>query len=170
MSREDIVAILVRLFGLYMLFVAIRALPALATVLSDSQEGAVALAASLVATGLFAALLWFFPLTIARKLLPAASESPAGAALDAKTAWALAISAVGVWLVARALTDAVYWLVFYLRSREVGAELAQLPPGDQAGMVATLVELLIGLFLTFGSSGLRGLLMRLRYGAHHDAT
>lgn len=170
MNREDIVAVLVRLFAVYMLFVVIRTVPALAGAPVDSggASATFAIAASLVATGLFTALLWFFPLTIARKLLPAATESPAGVALDARTTWSLAICALGLWVLTGALTDAFYWVVFFIRNREVGLELAQFSPGEQAGMAATLVELVLGVVLTFGSSGLQALLFRLRYGAEGD--
>jgi hypothetical protein len=166
-NREDIVAVLVRLFAVYMLFVVIRAVPALASTSAESGDATatIAIAASLVAVGLLTALLWFFPLTIARKLLPAATDSTSGTALGAPAAWSLAICALGLWVLTSALADAVYWIVFYFRTRELGLELAQYSPGDQAGMAATLVELALGVILTFGSTGLRALLFRLRYGA-----
>lgn len=165
MSREDIVAVAVRLFAVYLLLMCLRlvagGLMSINGEAPDSFATGVVLV-SVAVTLAISALLWFFPLTLARKLLPVMKETPGAARMDPAIAWSLAISIIGLWIFVSALSSSTYWLVIYLRSQAVGMEYMQFSPGQIASIVETAVELLLGLALMLGSGGLRSLIFRLR--------
>lgn len=166
MSREDYIAVATRLFAVYMLFAAIGQIPGM--VVGISQPGGqtwfwlylLVVAFSLCLVG----LLWFFPLTVARKLLPVMREPRSEQALDAPTAFSIGITLLGLWFLATGLADAVYWLTFWFRLGQADAFELELTNDQVAAMVTTGVELLIALVLILGSSGIRRLIYRYRYG------
>jgi hypothetical protein len=166
MSREDYVAIAVRLFVVWL-------------VLSILQQGLYAAPAFIdqgwdsatIAYGLFLLLgllvcifLWVFPLTAARKLLPTMKEPRSEQVIGAPVALSLGLTLLGLWLVAKALIDGIYWLTILLLFHRDDTGMLSLGHDQIAGTVATVVELAIGLWLVFGNAGLRRLIFRFRYG------
>lgn len=79
--------------------------------------------------------------------------------------FSLALTLMGVWLLANALLDSIYWLVLFARVQAIGAEHYDLGPDQVASTVTTGVQLIVAMVLILGSSGLRNLLFRLRYGS-----
>lgn len=75
MSREDYIAVAARLFAVYVALEIVLRIPGVFQLFSQDQMtwAGLSVLALLVAWGL-CALLWFFPLTIARKLLPVMKE------------------------------------------------------------------------------------------------
>lgn len=171
MSREDFVAVASRLFAIYLLYVLVRSAPATLQALSqpEGMSWSALYALVLVALLLFVAFLWFFPLTVARKLLPVMREPRSENALDASAALSVGITLIGLWFLASAVADASYWAALVVRVAQTA------PPGFEwsleqvAGMVATVVELAIALSLMLGSTGIKKLIDRYRYGATSDA-
>ena len=164
-TREDVIAVATRLFAVFLVVTTIRAIAQSANPLfgEDLPLPFLLLALSLyLATILVAALLWFFPLSVARKLLPVARDSATVPAVSHPTFPALAFSVLGGWVLASALSDSVYWLVFFVYSERAGVDYS-VSPDYVASMVATGAELLIGVYLLFGSQGFVGLLHRFRY-------
>lgn len=107
MSREDVIAVATRLFVIYLLFGIISAFPVTLGFLNDSQGAAatrcvLVLIITLVITLGICALLWKFPLSVARRLLPAMREKRSEQVVDARLATSLGITLIGLWfLVAR---------------------------------------------------------------------
>lgn len=107
-------------------------------------------------------VLWFFPATLARKLLPSpkndvVSPAPAGA-----TDWlTLGFIGIGVWGLIRGLIDTVYWVTFVAMSADFDFDLL---PEHKANILATVVELGICTWLIFGARGLAAILWKLRTG------
>ena len=114
------------------------------------------------------AALWFFPLTIARKLLPAMREPRSETAMSGSVALSVGLTLLGVWVLAYALPDALYWATLFLLSRQVGA--AYVPWGYEqiASVVTTVAELALAAWLIFGSSGIKRLILRYRHGPLAD--
>ena len=165
LTREDVIAVASRLFAVFLFVLVLRALAQSVDIILGREWAMVwlLLGLSLHAVALVvAALLWFFPLSVARKLLPVARDAgsvPLGQTPDLQ---ALAFSVLGGWVLASALSDALYWLVYFTYPTAVAGDVP-VSPEQIAGVVATIGELLIGIFLLFGSHGLVGLLRRFRH-------
>lgn len=169
MSREDYIAVAARLFSIYLLYLVVSSAPGAVQAVTMSSDGMVYLGWYVTATVVclaIAALLWLFPLTIARKLLPVMKEPRSDTAVNGPLAMSIGLSLLGVWLLAGAFADSAYWLVYL-------AQLVQQPgyenvwhPHQTARLVAILAQWLLGLVLIFGNAGIRRLILRLRYGKH----
>lgn len=171
MNREDVVAVGVRLFAVFLLVLSLRYGVAVVGQLARGEDWPFWLVAMIVASEMamwvLAAVLWFFPLTVARKLLPAVRRDESH--VVEPTVWdEIALSLMGVWLIASALWSASYWLVFAIamRSAEFAGKVS-LSTEQFADMGATVVELVTGLYLAVGARGLAALLRRLRGRARY---
>lgn len=172
MSREDWVAIAARLLAIYLLVGMVRGVIELVQLMGS--DGGMQFAAWQGATVflqlLVASVLWFFPLTVARNLLPAMSEPRSESSISPSLALSLGLTLIGAWFVINALTDTAYWISFYLQLKASSAaegfssvRLFQ-SPDRTASVITTGVELVVGLALILGASGLQRLIFRMRYG------
>lgn len=167
MSREDVVAIAVRLFSIFLLLGVLRQLPGTIALFSlDMDRGLAVPALLLLFLGaLVGVLLWFFPLSVARKLLPVMREPRSEQAMDARIALTVGLTLIGVWVLAYALVDAAYWFTLFVRTRHPGAVYFEWSHEQVANVVATVVEVAVAIWLIFGASGIRRLIHRYRRGA-----
>ena len=166
MSREDIVAVASRLFAVFVFVFTLRTVAGAVHVVT-AGENMVSLATLVVivlALLSITALLWFFPLTIARKLLPVMKEPRSEHALDASTSLSIALTAIGIWFLANAIVDATYWLILYSRVHNSDVTGFEWTPDQLANMAATIIELAISLWLIFGSTGIKHMINRIKYG------
>jgi len=166
MIREDVVAVASRLFAIYVILNILKNAPSTALLISqDGGMGWATLYALALVLGLaLCAYLWFFPLTIARRLLPVMREPRSEQVVDASVALSLGLTLIGVWLLANAVIDSLYWLTLFLHTRRV-SELGFEWSSDQlANMAATASQLVISLWLLLGSTGIKRLIQKYRYG------
>jgi hypothetical protein len=164
-SREDIVAIASRLFAIFLVITTIRLLgPMFLTPEFFSSTGQLLLFVSMLVLPALAvaALLWFFPLSVARKLLPVMREPRPTVSPSSQTALELALVAIGMWVLASAISDSVYWVVMLVHVYNSTVPV-EIDASQTARIVATITELLLGCWLVFGSRGLANLVTRLRY-------
>lgn len=166
MSREDFVAIASRLFSVYLFFGIVQMLPNIVQMATQNAGGAwLALYALVVVLALaVCAVFWFFPLTVARKLLPVMREPRSEQRLDASIAFSLGLTLLGVWFFANALADVVYWSTLFIASRRISEMGFVWTPDQVASMLTTAVELILALWLLFGSAGIKRLIYKFRYG------
>jgi hypothetical protein len=165
-NREDIIAVAVRLFAIYMLFNILETVPG-ATQLLSSQDGAIwtgLYVSILVCAALFFAFLWFFPLSVARKLLPVMRESRSEQTVGAPVALSLGLTLIGVWFLATGLVDASYWLTLIVRSKQLNNVPVEWTHKQIASMVADFTRLFLSVWLVFGTAGIRRLIYKFRYG------
>jgi hypothetical protein len=108
-----------------------------------------------------AALLWFFPLTVAKKLLPVMREPRPVISVSSRSALDLALTCLGFWVLATAMADSVYWIVYIIMLAKQPVFLFS--EEQTASVISTAIELAIGLWLVFGSSGLINLVIKFRY-------
>lgn len=165
MSREDVIAVASRLFSVFLIVNTIRwvtgALFA-ADAVPHTAAFVVLMTAACVASLAAAALLWYFPLTVAGKLLPVMKEPKPPVDPVSRTALELALTAIGFWVLATVLADLTYWIA--LLAYLLGAEGAVgLDSHQKASIAALVVELALGFWLILGSRGLVELVQRLRY-------
>lgn len=175
MSREDIVAIASRLFAVFLLVTILRSFPGAAALLAPQGEPPsfaiwAVVAVVFSAGAAICAIVWFFPLTIARRLLPVMKEPRSEKGMSASIALAVGLTLLGVWMLASAVPDAIYWAVRYLLIRRIEVENYLWGPDELASVVTTIAELALALWLVLGSSGVRRLIYRYRYGPSWDAT
>jgi hypothetical protein len=118
----------------------------------------------LVVAGLFCAFLWFFPVSIARKLLPVMREPRSEHVIGAPVALSLGLTLIGIWFLADALVNVSYWLTLFLLSKQTGGVPVEWTPKQVASMLATLTRLLLSVWFIFGATGIRRLIYKFRYG------
>lgn len=166
MSREDYVAIGARLFAVYVGITTIMQIPYFMRFLGREDDVTMPLwAASLLVVVLVCVALWFFPLTIARKLLPVMKEPRSEQAVDASVGLSLGLTLIGVWFFAEGLLSAVHWVTFASMTRHANDMYAfSWDPDQVASMALTGFQIVLGALLMFGSSWVKKLIYRLRYG------
>lgn len=170
MNREELVAVASRLFAVYLAISGIY-LVATSIALNHEEAGTVPTALVFVAAVLpmmVAVALWLFPLTIARKLLPAMKDSESGQPIGSSNALGIGLTLMGVWLLAQSVPDAVYWTIFWSQTRTAGDPSMSLAATDVARMASAGARLLIGMLLVVGSARLNHILLRLRFGSLAD--
>jgi hypothetical protein len=172
MSREDVIAVAVRLFAIFLLVTVVRTIPGTLAVI-DQAEPKPSLLLVWLLSGLSLALcayLWFFPLTVARKLLPAMREPRSDTAMNGSVALSVGLTLLGVWVLSHALPDAIYWVTLFLLSRQIDAGQIDWQHEQIANMIATAGQLALALWLVFGSSGIKRLILRFRHGPAEDVS
>jgi hypothetical protein len=109
------------------------------------------------------AILWFFPASIATKLLPSLRSTQQNSPTPLLIEWqTLGVICIGLWSLSRSIPDTVYWLTFYSIASSDGMTFSSLGAGQKASMLTTVVELVIGLWLLLGAKGLAALLFKIR--------
>ena len=170
-GREDFVAVGVRLFSVFLFLSVIKQVPGVVQFFVADEQGrgwAIFNALALLSGVLICVLLWFFPLSIARRLLPVMREPRTEAPMDASLALSTGLTLIGAWVLAYGIVDAIYWLTLFIRTRQALAAYFEWSHEQVANVGATLAELAVGLWLVFGSTGIRRLIYRYRYGASLD--
>jgi len=166
MTPIQIVALGLRMVALIWLLYTLNHLYSLFAYVSDDSR--IAISKSVV--GLFAllqiatcAVLWFFPTTIAEKLLPSAAGTGQTRTPVALLEWQmLGFICVGTWELSKAIPDAIYWLTYYGMSFGDNPDAFYLDAGQKARVASMLAELTIGLWLVFGAKGFAAALYKIR--------
>jgi hypothetical protein len=159
MQREHFVAVAIRLFAIFVVIYTLRYGASLLPFVGSSEAARATwtfFAFFAIPPLLTAAILWLFPLSLARALLPK------GTATETKTAWSIAdvqivaLSVLGVWVLATALPDVFHWVVYgHLMTKY---QLGELSPENMGNIWATAIELVIGFWLVFGAKGISGII------------
>ena len=151
MTPHQTLAVAVRLFAVWLALVVIREVLGSYFFARREQE---ALLPIVAIVGLVAAvlviILWFFPRTIARGLLPSRSEIPAQPSAP-ETWFAIGVSLIGVWLTASAIPGLLRNLsLLYLYASDAI---------DKSGLISAFVFLLaqvaVGVVLVVGGNGIK---------------
>jgi hypothetical protein len=162
MSREDIVAVAVRLFAVFLAVTAVRFAYYALTAPDLRTDG---LAVALLFTAIFplvaATFLWVFPLSLSHKLLPAMRTPTTPLTFESQPLMEVGCTILGLWLLAVAFSDALYWSTYLYASSRQGAFHTP-SPDDMGAIIATLGELVIGLWVLFGYRGIVGAIRRFR--------
>ena len=108
-------------------------------------------------------VLWFFPSTIAAKLLPSAARVDELPSPPLLVEWqTLGVILVGLWGLSRAVPDTIFWLSFYALNTRANFGGSSLDPREQANMITTAAELAISFWLIFGAKGFAAFLFKIR--------
>jgi hypothetical protein len=165
-TPHQIVVVLLRLLALIWLLFTLTHMYGL-FVVYDSGEGVgisrpiVLFSAAFQVFVCFA--LWFFPSTIAANLLR--SEQPAHEPAPTRplVEWqALGVICIGLWALAQAIPDSIYWLTYYAMLSSSDLSIRDLDPEQKATALSTVAQLAIGLWLVLGAKGLAAAIFRIR--------
>ena len=154
MTPHQTLALGVRLFAIWYALVIVR--EAVTFILwsppYDSRALALVIGAAIL-SGLILLALWFFPKSIARGLLPHSSDVPTQ--MSSHQMWfTLGAALIGLWFAASAIAPILRNLsvMYVFRPELVNAEdLRSL----REGLFYRVIELLVGLGLLFGATGIR---------------
>jgi hypothetical protein len=164
-TKEQIVGLAVRLFAVFLVIYVVRHASSLIPLLSESSKYRVG-AAYLTLIVLFpivaAILLWRLPLTVAATLIPGVNTKKRPRPINSTDMERVAFTILGVWVFATAIPDVVYWTTFVYLLNNASAGKPIFAPEDLSNIVATAVELAIGLWLLLGTRGIIDFLRRLR--------
>jgi hypothetical protein len=165
MDTRSIAAVLLKVTGLVLIVIAISQLPAYFPLTGRGYDFSIGevLATTALALGPFAVLglvLWFFPGTVANRIVSsAATES---AVVDIRPIELVALTILGVYLLAHGLVGAVRDTVLLIVMHRQNADLTVVPASVMAHIAATAVELVIGAGLCIGAKGVSRVIERLR--------
>jgi hypothetical protein len=162
MSPIQAVALGVRLFAIWLAIYMARWMPYLYKDLrrfDDETATAIAVAMSVLII-LIVVFLWFFPRTVALRLLPG-RETPPTTSVSPDMWFAVGCALLGLWVLTNAIPALVQntFLLFYAQRNQMSR-----PEGWDAAILYYLVELVIGVWLLLGASGARRLVWWARGG------
>ena len=161
MTAAQIVGLGVRLFAIWLVVSVLRHLPGMwqfnasGAAASDGSTNVVVGVVAVLILAL-AAGLWFFPLTVASKLIPRSSKTD-HLQLPVDQAQSVGFSLLGLWVLTNAVPDSFYWLFMTYQASRPNSML-ELRANEYLYMVTTAVEVILGIWLLFGARGLRGLM------------
>ena len=163
MTPNQILAVALRLFAIMFVIYIVREL--LAFYLQGVQRGdpyllPIVATVAVLAT-LFFVVLWFFPTTIARGLLPASSEAPVQSSPD--TWFVTGSCLIGLWLMASAVPALLRnpLVLYFFRNDSV--DLSSL----RSGLFYYLIQFVLGTGLLLGANGLRKVFLWVRNVGPH---
>jgi hypothetical protein len=164
-DTKSIAVVLLKITGLVLIVISISGLPAYFPLTGDAYKFSIreVLATAAVALGplaIIGLILWFFPGTVANKIVSGEPSDPsAGGARPIELA---ALTVLGVYLVTHAILGAVRdGVLLILVSRDNG-NFSAVPASVTAHIAATIAELLIGVALCIGARGVMRVIERLR--------
>ncbi|GFE88715.1 hypothetical protein [Steroidobacter agaridevorans] len=102
-------------------------------------------------------VLWLFPATLASKLLRASNVQVQPSAVPFDEWRDLVFVGVGVFVLARAIPDIIYWSILALAPESSFPDFSF---EQQANLVLSLIDLTIGLTLTLGAKGIAALIQK----------
>lgn len=109
------------------------------------------------------AALWFFPMTIASKLIPGGVPQEVAAEPPQLADWqTLSLICIGLWGLAHTIPDIVYRLTLAGLTFGDDDRYEILSPQQKAGLVSSMVELAISLWLVLSAKGLAAFLYKVR--------
>ena len=162
MTGGQIVGLGVRLFAIWLVLYVLTNAPGMWRF--NVSEGAVSanLVVILVSCLLLAAAaaLWFFPLSVANKLVPGATKRTQDlerTGVPFEHVERLAFCLLGLWILAEAVPNCFYWVLMAYHAARPDS-LLHFGPVEYARVAVTGSKLVMGLWLLLGAKGLRGLL------------
>jgi hypothetical protein len=162
MTPQQIIGTGVRLFAIWLLLSSIAYFTAIPNALAGQDllggntKAAVYIIGSLYVT--VAALLWFFPMTVAHKLLPRTSHTNTLRVHGFDLARA-GIGLLGLWLLAKSLPTIVWLLFSALLFMDTRSTFGSLPPETKLQIAVSAFEVFLAFVFVFQSRALAGAVM-----------
>ena len=152
MSPHQVIAVGIRLFAIWLAVSVLRTVPTLYFAGHASHPGALAAAVFFLLSGLAILFLWFFPRTVATKLLSSPVVEPAPPATP--DLWlAMGCALIGLWMLGYAVPAAIHDVVELHFANDNYDDTG----GIKSWLVYNCMEIVIGLWLVCGARGIRKL-------------
>lgn len=167
MEVKQIVALLVKVFALALALYSLNNTASIISFIQDStfRDTAYFQIASSTCLLLVALFLWFFPFSVAAKILPAGSEESKHVGnITYEDMRAICFTTIALYLLFNVVSDAFYWGSFFVIYNTDPNNLLEISPFEKASIFTTVIELMILLPLLFGRKGFAKLFYKLRYG------
>lgn len=158
MSPKQILIVVIRLV---VLIGIVQTLGSIATIFvqTESMYDSKQISSVLVLYGLYLIawlLLWCFPAAIANRLLPEHLQTVQEAQKHPAPWLTTGIVLIGIYTVFQAIPDLIYQFSLYLFVQSIAIDThtsvwADLGAQNQAGILANIAQLFIGIFLLFGA-------------------
>jgi hypothetical protein len=161
MTSAQIVGLGVRLFAIWLVVSVLRHVPGIwrfnasAAAAGNGSTNLVIIVVTVLILAV-AAGLWFFPLTVANKLVPRSSKTEQ-LHVPIDQAQSVGFSLLGLWVLTSSVPDSFYWVFMTYQASRPNSML-ELRASEYSYMISTAVEVILGIWLLFGAKGLRGLL------------
>jgi hypothetical protein len=165
MNKEEIVAIAVRLFAIALALYSFSNLPGMAIFYDQMKmpEATYLFAGLTLSIFIIAILLWTFPLTVARKILPKSSSNSKIGDWSYEGILTCGFIILGIYFLYHAISDSMYWLYIWKYSESFEGNRIKLNTDQLAQIYATMAEFIFTMILIFGSKALSGFLVKLRH-------
>lgn len=157
MTPHQILIVGIRLLVIFWFFSLLGQAGVILTTVREMSVSASPFVISLAVQIVASVLLWLFPATLAAKLLRAGNAPVQASAVPFDEWRDLVFVGVGIFVLARAIPDVLYWAILAAAPAHVFADLAF---DQKVGAFTSLVELAIGLTLTLGASAIRSLIQK----------
>jgi hypothetical protein len=151
MTPHQALAVAVRLFAIWLAVVVLREV--IGGYITGRERNDAYILPIVAIVGfvslVFVSILWFFPKTIARGLLPAAGDAPVKPSTP-EVWFAIGSSLIGLWLVASAVPGVLrnLYVMYMFRSESVETS------GLVSGLVYLSAEIVVGVALIAGANGI----------------
>jgi hypothetical protein len=152
MTPHQTLVVVVRLFAVWLGLIVVREVAAWYITGRESNDPYLLPILVLIAVVavLCVLVLWFFPRTVARGLLPSGADAPVESS-SPEVWFAIGISLLGLWLAASAIPGVLrnFLVMYFFRAESV----------DKSGLVSGLIylfaQLVVGVALIVGTNGIR---------------
>jgi hypothetical protein len=166
MDTRTLAATLLKVAGLVIITYTVSQLPSYFPVRLGAEQGYSIAAAmmeaalTLLPSFLLGVGFWFLPGTITNKIV--APHQAGGDSTSIEVIERVAISVLGLYLVAHGITDLIYNLTTLYQLRRQFPDQEIMPARPIAGLVSSAAEGLIGLVIVLRSKGVANVLRKLR--------
>ena len=160
MTPLQTIVVAVRLFAIWIGLTLFTLVPSAWAYVRGSSLGlgtTLSIAGALVGMVAVALFLWWFPLTVARRLLPGALSEPKETQTSPEEWFLVGTRLMGLWILTRALPTLAFQIAYLYLSEGPDAERMASPP-TRWSLVPQVLQAVVGLALLFGAEGLLGLL------------
>jgi hypothetical protein len=158
-TPHQILIVAIRLLAIFWFLGVLAQLPTVLVTMQEMRGVASSFWLSPLLQLLVCAFLWLFPATLASKLLRSGSEPIPASSVPFSDWRDLLFIVVGVFVLARAVPDAIYWIALGVASEPLVPDLTF---EQKVSVFATVLELVIGVALTLGAKGVGNSIERLR--------
>ena len=166
MNVTETVAIAVRLFAAWVAVYLVQSIPSLVLAFeADELKQTHAAVIGAIALGfLVVLLLWKFPLTVARSIIPNVEIASASTGTTERDFCRAGFIVLGFYLLTQSIADGLYLGMHFLAKTRNPMSSVVFEFEQKAQVVATIVEAIMATALTVGSQRLRDWAYRVRNG------
>jgi hypothetical protein len=164
-DTKSIAAVLLKVAGLILIGACVTQLPSYFPARFEGSnwsfaESVVSAAATVGPALLLGLCLWFFPGTIANKVVAPVPE--ASTPFEFQVLLLIAVVILGLFLIAHGTVDLVYHVATLVQMQRLNPAIPFVPPSVFAGLIASALEIVIGLAFCLGRGGIARLVERAR--------